>query len=166
MLPVCRMTWRPTKKEKFYKMTALGCIYYGECLNLIEWSNISIFDWYKSSELDDLLMERPEVSYANVKDSKVNNRYGIDPNTKSVWIEHFSTYVEDYSGNLYDMEMVKRLIDFKAKDHNCDITISVMLAYEGILDSIKKGYTGEKRVKKSSSFVMGYVKQGGKLRRV
>jgi hypothetical protein len=161
MMPVCRITWRPVKKEKFYLQTALACIYYGECENLIEWSNVSIFDWYKNNDFEDLLKERPEISYATVKDSKVNNRYGVDPNTKPVWIEHFSSYVEDYSDNIYDLVAVKRLIDFRSRDHNCDITISLMLAYEGILDDIKKGYNKVEE-KQQSRPLFGYVKVNGR----
>lgn len=165
MMPVCRITWRPVKKEKFYKQTALACIYYGECENLIEWSNIAIFDWYKNNNFDELLKERPEIAYATIKDSKVNNRYGVDPNTKPVWIEHFSTYVEDYYDNIFDLEMVKRLRDFRSKDHNCDITISVMLAYEGIMDDIKKGYDKIEE-KENTRIFAGYVKRNGRLQRV
>jgi hypothetical protein len=165
MLPVFRLTWRPIKKEKFYKQTALACIYYGECENLIEWSNVSIFDWYKTNSLDHLLKERPEIAYANVKDSKVNNRYGIDPNTKSVWIEHFASYVEDYYDNIYDITMIQRLRDFKSRDHNCDITISVMLAYENILDDLKKGYDKKEEQIKSKHF-FGFTRRNGRLIRV
>jgi hypothetical protein len=165
MMPVCRLTWRPVKKEKFYEQTALACIYYGECENLIEWSNISIFDWYKTHDFDYLLKERPEIAYANVKDTKVNNRYGIDPNTKPFWIEHFSSYVEDYADNIYDMVIVQKLRDFKARDHNCDITISVMLAYEGILDYIKKGYDKQEENIRSNMFI-GFARKNGKLVRI
>lgn len=165
MMPVARLTWRPSKKEKFYKQTALACIYYGECENLIEWSNVAIFDWYKNNGFDDLLKERPEIAYATVKDSKVNNRYGVDPNTKPVWIEHFASYVEDYYDNIYDLVIVQRLRDFRSRDHNCDITISVMLAYEGILDDIKKGY--DKVVEQTNSVIFtGYVKRNGRLIKV
>lgn len=165
MMPVARLTWRPVKKEKFYKQTALACIYYGECENLIEWSNVAIFDWYKNNDFDHLLHERPEVTYATVKDSKVNNRYGVDPNTKPVWIEHFASYVEDYSDNIYDLVMVKSLRDFRSRDHNCDITISLMLAYEGILDDIKKGYDKQEETTNSRMFG-GFVKINGRLKRV
>jgi hypothetical protein len=165
MMPVARLTWRPIKKEKFYKQTALACIYYGDCENLIEWSNVSIFDYYKNNDFEHLLKERPEIAYATIKDSKVNNRYGVDPNTKPVWIEHFSSYVEDYYDNIYDLTMVQHLRDFRSRDHNCDITISVMLGYECILDDIKKGYD---KVVESTNSVMftGYVKRNGRFVRV
>lgn len=139
-MPVCRITWRPTKKEKFYEQTALACIYYGECENLIEWSNISIFDWYKTYKYDYLLKLRPEITYATIKDSRVNNRYGVDPNTKHVWIEHFADFIEDYCENINDIEAVRRFMVFRSKNHNCDITISYMLSWEGLLDDVKKGY--------------------------
>jgi len=165
MMPVARLTWRPVKKEKFYKQTALACMYYGDCENLIEWSNIAIFDWYKNNDFDHLLKERPEIAYATIKDSKVNNRFGVDPNTKPVWIEHFSSYVEDYADNIYDLVIVQKLRDFRSKDHNCDITISVMLAYEGILDDIKKGY--DKVVESTNSIMFtGFMKRNGRLQRV
>jgi hypothetical protein len=164
-LPACRITWRPVKKEKFYEQTALACIYYGECENLIEWSNISIFDWYKTYHYDYLLKERPAITYANVKDSRVNNRYGVDPNTKHVWIEHFADYIEDYYDNIFDLEAVRRFMIFRSKDHNCDITISYMLAWEGILDDVKKGYVPQNRdrqkEREESAPLMGYTSVNG-----
>lgn len=167
MMPACRLTWRPVKKEKFYRQTAYGCMYFGNCENLIEWSNIAIFDWYKTNGFDELLKERPEISYATVKESKVTNNYGVDPNTKSVWIEHFAAYIEDYAGNICDLEGVNRLMNFRNRsDYNCDITISYLLAYEGILDDLKKGINSEhvQTETQSSPFVYGYVKRNGVIR--
>lgn len=168
MLPVFRLTWRPVKKEKFYRQTALACYYYGECENLIEWSNIAIFDYYKNNDFEHLLKERPEISYATVKDSKVNNRYGVDPNTKSVWIEHYAAYVEDYSDNIYDQVMVQRLMSFRNnRDYNCDITISAMLAYECILDDLKRGQSTTKTENRGKGRpMMGFIKQGNKIYRI
>jgi hypothetical protein len=165
MMPVCRITWRPRRKEKFYKQTALACCYYGEAENLIEWSNISIMDWYKNNGFEKLLKEKPQISYANIKESQVNNKYGVDPNTKHVWIEHFAEYVEQYYENIYDFIGVQKLISFRnSKDYNCDITISYLLAWEGILDDIHKGIVAkEKKRKKGNKFLIGYKKVNGVL---
>lgn len=166
MMHVCRITYRPSKKEKFYEQTALACIYYGEAENLIEYSNIAIMDWYKANDYEHLLKERPEVAYANIKDSKVNNRFGIDPNTKSVWIEHYASYIEDYADNIYDLEMVQKHLSFRNhKEHNDDITISAMLAYENIYDDLKKIELQEDKPKRKGPW-LGYSKQNGKLTRI
>jgi len=166
MMPVCRITYRPAKKEKFYEQTALAHIYYGEAENLIEYSNIAIMDWYKANDFEHLLKERPEIAYANIKDSQVNNRYGIDPNTKSVWVEHYASYIEDYADNIYDLEMVIKHIAFRNhKDHNCDITVSAMLAYENIYVDLKK-HELQPEKKKRRGLMFGYIRQNGQTYRV
>lgn len=169
MTPVCRITWRPERKEKFYQQTALACIYYGECENLIEWSNIAIFDWYKANNYDQLLKERPDITYAAIKNSVVNNRYGVDQNTKHVWIEHFAEYILDYCDNVYDIEALNRFRVFRSHDHNCDITISYMLAWEGILDDVKKGYVPkdvENNRTKNRAPIIGFAKVNGRTIRL
>jgi hypothetical protein len=138
-LYVARVTWRPAKVEKFYESTLKLCLYYNMCQNLIEWSNINIFDYYKNMGFDTLLKERPQITYANVKNSKIDNKYGIDPNTKHVWEEHYATYIEEYWFNMYDFESITRALAYRKtvgrNKHNCDVTISNMLALEHMLDN-------------------------------
>lgn len=165
MMPVFRMTWRPSKKEKFYKQTALACIYYGEAENLIEWSNIGIFDWYKGNGFEYLLKLRPMVTYATVKDSRVDNKYGVDPNTKHIWVDHFASYIKEYSENIYDLEAIQRFLIFRNnKDHNCDITISYMLGWENIYDDQKQGFVvqAEEEANAASDFVLGFATVNGR----
>lgn len=136
---VARISWRPAKSEKFYASTLKLCLYYNMCQNLIEWSNINIFDYYKNMGFESLLKERPIITYANVKNSKVENKYGIDPNTKYVWEEHYATYIEENWFNMYDMDSIQRALAYRkstaGNKHNCDITISNMLALEHMLDN-------------------------------
>lgn len=138
-LYVARVTWRPAKVEKFYESTLKLCLYYNMCQNLIEWSNINIFDYYKNMGFEALLKERPQITYANVKNSKIDNKYGIDPNTKHVWEEHYATYIEEYWFNMYDFESITRALAYRRTigrtKHNCDVTISNMLALEHMLDN-------------------------------
>lgn len=125
---VARYTDRPDTAEKFYEETAKLCMYY-KSPNLIEWSNISIFNWYKNNGFEGYLKERPQIAYANVKDSRVNNRYGIDPGTKNEWLIMYRDYIQDYSEVMYDMVQIDKAIKFRnEKGYNCDITISSSIA--------------------------------------
>jgi hypothetical protein len=135
---VARMTWRPSKKEKFFKMSAYMCMYYG-AMNLIEWSNITIFDWYKNNEFEHYLKERPAITYATVKDSLMTNKYGVDPQTKYIWENNFKEYIQSYAYRWWDKVGVERAIAYRAstenKRYNCDITIGEMLAFQNFKDS-------------------------------
>lgn len=105
--------------------------------NLIEWSNISIFNWYKNNGFEGYLKERPQIAYANVKNSVVNNKYGVDPGTKTEWLIMYRDYIEQYSEVMYDMHQIDRAIKFRnERNYNCDITISSSLAICHAKDNI------------------------------
>jgi len=152
----CSINWRPVKKEKFFEQVALACLFYGGrrfCKNLIEWSNITIFDYHKNENIEFLCKERPDFTYANkIQNSVVENQYGIDPNTRWVWVDHYAECIEDYAAEHWvDLHGVSRALNWKSNTksyrHNCDYTISRMLAYENYLDwhnNIRKKYaTGD-----------------------
>jgi hypothetical protein len=125
---VARYTGRPATADMFYEATMKLCYYY-QSMNLIEWSNVNIFKWYKDNGFEGFLKERPEIAYANVKDSKASNKYGIDPSTKSVWLLKYRDYIEVNYDRMYDVEQIEKAIKFRHdKDYNCDITISSSLA--------------------------------------
>jgi len=133
---VARYTDRPKTAERFYEETAKLCYYYN-APNLIEWSNISIFNWYRNNGFEGFLKERPMIAYANVKETKVRNKYGIDPGTKSEWLILYRDYIEDYSEIMYDSLQIERAIKFRnEKKYNCDITISSSLAITHAKDCI------------------------------
>ena len=139
MLFVARLTWRPSKAEKFFDMSLKLCIYYG-CQNLCEWSNILIFGFYKNAGFEHLLKERPMLSQEVFKNSKQVNRYGIDPQTRPWWVTNFASYIKDYSENLYDLERVQRYIAFRlkkkgGKKYNDDVVDADMIAYQHFLDN-------------------------------
>ena len=155
---VCRLTYRPSKKEKFYEMSARICAYYS-AENLIEWSNKGIFDWYKNNGWEYMLKERPTITYAEVKDSNAVNKYGIHPSTKQYWEDAYASYIEDNYFNMYDLEQVQRAIAYRKKGpdgkrYNCDITISSMLAYQNHLDNEHRNYkvTDTSKKKKHSAW--------------
>lgn len=140
---VARLTWRPKTKEKFFEQSMLMCYYYYGAKNLIEWSNITIFDWAIHNGYAWLLQERPRSTYANIKETVASNKYGVDPNTKNVWIEHMKSYIEDYAHSLLDMKSVERFLQFRAqkengRKYNCDITIGNLLAYENARDRMQR----------------------------
>lgn len=133
---VARYTDRPPTADKFYEETAKLCMYY-KSPNLIEWSNISIFNWYKNNGFEGYLKERPQIAYANVKNSTVNNKYGVDPGTKLEWLIMYRDYIEQYSEIMYDMHQIDRAIKFRnERNYNCDITISSALAICHAKDNI------------------------------
>lgn len=131
---VARYTERPKTAEEAWEYSAKLCMYY-MAPNLIEWSNIGIFGWYERVGLAHFLRERPRVAYANVKESRVNNRFGIDPSTKDSWITAYRDYIETHIDNMYDQEQILAAIRYREeKGYNCDITVSSALAIIHDLD--------------------------------
>ena len=126
---VARLTQRPKTAFEFYENTAKLCVYYGHAKNLIEYSNLRIFDWYKANGFTYLLKERPKVAYANVSKTTATNPYGIHAATKEEWLSAMKDYIEDYYDLLDDPVQIEALIKFVLdKEYNCDITISSCLA--------------------------------------
>jgi hypothetical protein len=131
---VARYTERPKTAEEAYEATAKLCMYY-MAPNLIEWSNIGIFGWYERNGFSHFLRERPRIAYANVKDSRVNNRFGIDPSTKEYWITAYRDYIETNVDSMCDQQQIIAAINYRDdKDYNCDITISSSLCIVHELD--------------------------------
>lgn len=132
---VARITERPKTSAEFYESTAKLCIYYGKAINLIEYSNLLIFNWYEQMNLTYLLKERPRVAYANIQISKVQNKWGVDPMTKEEWIKIQADYIEQHYDKMWDPEHIEALINYREdKGYNCDITISSALAVVNELD--------------------------------
>ena len=170
---VARLTWRPIKAEKFYEMTARMHVYF-HAQNLIEYSNIGIFNWHQKNGWESLLKERPLLASAVLKETKVENRYGIDPHTKSYWEDNYAAYIEDYVENMYDLEQLQRGIAYRrklpnGKRYNCDITISSMLAYQHYLDNVQRRFkiVGIEKKKKGGKPLFGTFRDiGGHLHKV
>lgn len=155
-----RLTWRPHKKELFYEQCVMAQMYYGHCKVLIEWSNDAPFDWYKNNGWEFLLKERPMITYAEMIESTVQNKYGIDPATKHVWEGHYASYIEDYFHCMADPKQVERALAYrKTKKYNDDEMIAYMLAWEHTLDDnnigIIPGSTGEQTT--DNDFGFGWV---------
>jgi len=167
---VARVTWRPSKPEKFFDSTLKLCCYYNMCQNLIEWSNVTIFDYYKNHGFEYLLKERPQVTYANKPGSKVDNKYGVDPNTKHIWESRYATYIEEYCFNMYDIESVQRALAYRkstgSKRHNCDITISNMLSLEHMVDNSHIGIEVDNRTnaEENNTLIGGFFEVEGEIK--
>lgn len=133
---VARITERPTTEEGgaelFYEHTAMLTMYYNG-INLIEWSNTRIFDWYVTKNLTHLLKERPKfVTSSWVGKSAMTNRYGIDPATKVFWLGKTRDWLtKENIAKMEDIEQIEALARFRydpaGKKYNCDITISTSL---------------------------------------
>lgn len=134
---VARITERPTEEEggsyAFYEDTIKLCIAYGECLNLIEYSNVLIFDYYRRKGYEYLLKERPSMVISQyVKDGQASQRYGIEQSFVPHALNMFRDFIkaDDYAviDKMYDIEMIEAFSKFRrAKNYNCDITISCAL---------------------------------------
>ena len=134
---VARVTERPSESEggsyKFYEDTIKLCFLYGECENLIEYSNVLIFDYYKRKHVEYLLQERPSMVISQfVENGKASQKYGIEqsfiPSALNIWRDHIKK--DDYAviDKTYDLEMLEAWAKFRRdKNYNCDITISCAL---------------------------------------
>lgn len=171
MLYTARLTWRPAKAEKFYEETAKGCMYFG-AKNLIEWSNVGIFNWYSANGFEFLLKERPLLGMAAFKNSKMSNKFGIDPQSKPYWINNYKAFIKDYSQNMYDFEQVQRALAYRratgSKKFNDDITDSAMLAYQHYLDNNdrKLKVVARQKRKKGARPLFGVVSYNGQMLKV
>lgn len=132
---VARITDRPTTGEggvtRFYEWSLMLCIYYN-AINLVEHSKTLIIDYYIINNFEFLLKERPEFFLASyVSNSKTNNRYGLDPSTKPIWLKKMRDYLTfDNINKMNDIRQLRALSLFKYKPgdrYNCDITISSSL---------------------------------------
>ena len=131
---VARVTERPTEEEggsyKFYEDTIKLCMYYGEALNTIEYSNVLIFDYYKRKGFEFLLKERPSIVISqHVEDPKANQRYGIEQSFVPHALNMLRDRLKDNDFELiyktFDLEILEAWGKFKRqKGYNCDITIS------------------------------------------
>lgn len=146
--PVCRLTERPPTAFEFYEDTVKMCMLYGGGvgMNLIEYSNLGIFNWYQTNGFEYLLKERPDIAYANVANPQVQNKYGVDPAVKSVIIQAGVDWVEEYASRLRDTHLIGRLIKYKRDPkYNCDDTIAFCLAILNRDDIISKTAIGLQR---------------------
>lgn len=168
---VARITERPSSEEGgselFYYHTALGCIYYGMAINLIEFSKWRIIDWYKDNNFTNLLKERPRmIQAAMIDDSKATNRYGIDPSTKHGWLALLKdALTPDFINNMDDVEQLRALARFKLHPkYNCDITISTALCIVLEKDEdMLQVMTKKKDSDKKNSKVLGYKMLNGQI---
>ena len=134
---VARITERPSVEEGgselFYEHTAMLCIYYGCAINLIEYSNVLIINWYRNNGFEFLLKERPEfVSASMVIKSKTVNRFGIDPNTKLQWLKMLKDHlVLENIQKMRDIDQISRFAKFRydptGQKYNDDVVISSAL---------------------------------------
>jgi len=119
---------RPDTASEFYEDTAKLCVYYGS-MNLVEYSNLLILEWYRQNGFEYMLKERPEVAYAAIMRSGMENKYGVDPATKPYWIQSLADYINTNADKLWDTDLLEALIDYREddKDYNCDRTIASSL---------------------------------------
>lgn len=170
-LPVCSLTERPKTSAEFYENTAKMCVLYGWAQNLVEYSNLLIFHWYIDNGFEPLLKERPDIATANTINSKVPNRYGIDPSTKSFWLQYAADWLRDRDGNgvpnafkLRDLQLVDKLIKYKRDPkYNCDETIAFSLMIVHRNDILWRYREQRKEEIKDVHFMPRYSVSGGRL---
>lgn len=157
---VARLTVRPKKAEEAYLKSALVCMLYG-CRNLIEYSNLRIFDWYIRSGLEYMLKERPMLAYANVIKTTAVNKYGIDPITRDSWLSLYNSYMQDHVDKMFDVDQITRAILWRddIPKYNCDITISSALARLHQMDEVE--YQEEQKDPEEQRELFGYQLKAG-----
>jgi len=161
---VARYTDRPDTSEEFYETTAKLCFYYNAS-NLIEYSNLLILKWYKDNGFEYMLKERPEIAYANVKISTMQNKFGIDPATKFEWIKMLRDYISANCDKIDDEEQLVKFLKFRLDpDYNCDITISSSLAEVNQQDS-KDIEVKTSQKENLAKYKIGFKFVNGKLER-
>lgn len=132
----CRILGRPTEEMGgamyFYDLVLRMNVAWN-ARNLIEYSNLRIFQYYETAGMLDYLSLRPDFVISNwVKLSKTVNRFGIDPNTKIYWLKTLRDFLIannfEQINNLFNEEQIAHFIKFKLVDeYNCDETISSAL---------------------------------------
>jgi hypothetical protein len=122
---VCRLFFRPEMMtggaKTFYKETIKVAVAYGLIeRTLIEYSNLRIFDYYETNNVELLLQPRPDFIIANmIGNSKVVNKYGIDPASKPHWLSKLNDYLLGEDGDcnpvrkILDPYILDRIIRFK-----------------------------------------------------
>jgi hypothetical protein len=162
-LPVCGLFQRPDTSEEFFENTAKMAVLYGWAQNLIEWSNITIFNWYRQNGFSHLLRQRPEVAYANMAKSQVQNRDGIDPNTRHVWVEMGQNWIRKGGAyKIWDLQLLDKLIRYNGED-NCDETDALLIA---ILHKNDIPRVNKEQVQEKPFQPRRYGLRGGKLVRL
>jgi len=138
------------------------CVAYN-ALNLIEFSKILIIDWYQKNGFSSFLRLRPEFVTANmVVNSKVQNKYGIDPSTKPYWLRMLRNWLskEENIQKIDFPELLTAWANFKydptGKRYNCDITIATSLCIVSEEDD-KEGEFFKTEEIKEDNFSMAYT---------
>jgi len=152
---------RSEKAYEFYENSAKLTYYYNS-LNLIEWSNILIFDWYRRNNLEFLLHLRPDLVLANwIKSSQVDNRYGIDPSTKREWLSILKQQLKEQGEieRMLDLDLMKAFINYKIDPkYNCDLTIAASLCMVQINEMRIADETEDEKEEMKSEPLFGYKK--------
>lgn len=158
---------RAENAYKFFENTAKMAWMYNT-QNLVEWSNILIFDWYKRNDLEHLLRLRPDLAISKwINNPSVDNRYGIDPSSKREWLKLLKQLLKEPGEceRMLDLDMIRAFINFRLEPgYNCDLTITSSLCAVQLYEDDLEDQQGQE--KKSSGPMYGYRKVNGKIIRV
>jgi hypothetical protein len=120
-MPVCGLIERPETSDEFYEDTAKMCVLYGYGMNLVEYSNLGIFNWYRSNGFGGLLRQRPMIAYAAMSKSNVQNRDGIDPATRHIWQQFTADYIETSCHKIFDLQLIDKLIKYDPEKNDDEV---------------------------------------------
>ena len=150
---------REEKAYDFYENTA-KLTYYYNCLNLVEWSNILIFDYYHRKGYDFLLMPRPDIMISRwIVNSSVNNQYGIDPSTKRNWLSILKQQLKEPGeiDRMLDLDLMRAFINFKLDpNYNCDLTIASSLCMVQVNESLAEDEIEDEHKPANRKPIWGY----------
>ena len=157
-------------REVFYEHTAQLCMYYN-ALNLIEFSKILIFEWYRIKRLENLLKERPKFVVSKMIDStQTVNFYGIDAATKPYWLKMQRDFLSDVQ-NIENCDFIILLeawgkFQYSSDSrYNCDNTIATSLCTVFEEDELDRMVYSESEINERVSFPY-YKSQNGVMQQV
>lgn len=160
---VMTLVERPKTSDEFFEDTWKMNMFYGGARNLIEYSNILIGNWYLTHGAGHLLYERPEVAYATVINSQVQNKWGIDPQIRYICIQFLADYISSGgAAKIDDIRIIDALIAYK-HDVNDDLVDSLAYAITHRREQIER--LKRKNEEKNEQHFHGrrFVKRGGRL---
>lgn len=155
-------------REVAYEKTAQMAVYFG-AYNLIEYSNLLIFQWYEDNGLAGYLKERPDLVIANmVEKSNVSNKFGFPKNLVPYGLKMLRDWASD-EDNVRRCKWTERLhawAQYKIDpNYNCDITISDMLCIVSA-ENDKLGIMSSQKKKRPRKRLRGYKEVNGVLTQI
>lgn len=125
---VAQYTDRPEYAEEFYHNTLLLNLFYRSKM-LVEYTKISIINYYKTKKFYHLLWDSPKLTQPDMKYSRGSNKVGylMSEKHKKFALEKYTTYVRENVDKFYFIDQVEEHIEFNMEENRFDRTIASFL---------------------------------------